>query len=346
LIETWQPVLPGWVVANIKAQLLLPRLRQAVDGWDPRAAGESVHVWLLPWLPTLRERLDPLYHTIRHKLSLCLQGWQPSDGSAHALISAWEHVFAPKDMAQFLRKAVAPKLAAVLRELVINPAKEQLEPFRWVSCWRGLMSAEAVAELLDHFFFPKLLATLCAWLSQPDPDLSQVAKWYSGWKHELATVPGLLGTAAVRASLARALDLMSRTLDGRGATLTTSTVPTSSSSSSSSRQRGVPPTASRRQRQQQQPWEGRAGLGGGGGSTRRKPPSTLTFNDLVQRIADEHGLTYMPKPGGASTTDGKTLYSFGKLAIYIERGVVFGKAVGQSGYHPIAMSDLAKEANG
>jgi tuftelin-interacting protein 11 len=80
LMEAWHTLLPGWILANIRtqvhggahpanariilwahgalgcvaAQLVLPRVRQEVDAWDPRTDPVPIHKWLLPlagWMP-------------------------------------------------------------------------------------------------------------------------------------------------------------------------------------------------------------------------------------------------------------------------------------------------------
>ena len=73
LVEIWRPVLPGWVVANMLEQLVLPRLHRAVDAWDPRSDRVPLHAWLHPWLPLMGRLLDSLYPNIRYKLGMCLQ---------------------------------------------------------------------------------------------------------------------------------------------------------------------------------------------------------------------------------------------------------------------------------
>ena len=165
LVETWQPVLPPWVVENLKMQLVLPRLSTAVDDWDPTTDAVPVHSWLHPWLPLLGDSLDTLYAPIRYKLATCLQAWHPSDVSAKASIEPWKAVWSSDGLASFLQRSVQPKLVSVLRELPIDPSHQEVAPFRWVVSWRGLMADEKMVKMLDQHFFPKLLSVLCTWLS-------------------------------------------------------------------------------------------------------------------------------------------------------------------------------------
>lgn len=48
-----------------------------------------IHTWLHPWLPLLGPQIEGLFPSIRHKLSLALQSWHPSDGSAISTLEPW-----------------------------------------------------------------------------------------------------------------------------------------------------------------------------------------------------------------------------------------------------------------
>lgn len=49
----WNPVLPQWIMDNIRDQLVLPRLQAEVDSWNPLTDTVPVHAWIHPWLPLL-----------------------------------------------------------------------------------------------------------------------------------------------------------------------------------------------------------------------------------------------------------------------------------------------------
>lgn len=72
-----------------------------------------------------------LFPEIRRKLAAVLVHWNPSDPSAHVMLSPWKDVFDPRSMEALLEKCIAPKLAAGLRaSLVINPADQVLDSVR------------------------------------------------------------------------------------------------------------------------------------------------------------------------------------------------------------------------
>lgn len=175
LFFIWAPV--SGITDNIREQLLLPRLQAAVDGWDPLTERVPLHTWLQPWVPILGSLMDPLYPTVRYKLSSCLQAWHPSDGSARQMLKPWASVFARKDMTVLLSRSILPKLAMVLRELAVDPTQQDLAPFRWVVGWSDVVAPADMARMLADHFFPKFTAALCDWLSQDGANLAEIAEW-------------------------------------------------------------------------------------------------------------------------------------------------------------------------
>ena len=53
MLEAWQPALVPWIVDNILDQLVLPRLLQEVENWNPLTDTMPIHSWLHPWLPLM-----------------------------------------------------------------------------------------------------------------------------------------------------------------------------------------------------------------------------------------------------------------------------------------------------
>lgn len=68
------------------------QLSAAIEVWEPRSETVALHAWVHPWLPVLGDRLTDLYPGIRHKLSVALQQWHPSDSTVHNLLSPWHAV--------------------------------------------------------------------------------------------------------------------------------------------------------------------------------------------------------------------------------------------------------------
>jgi tuftelin-interacting protein 11 len=53
LIESWEKILPNWIMENILDQLILPRIQKEVDSWNPLTDLIPIHAWIHPWLPRL-----------------------------------------------------------------------------------------------------------------------------------------------------------------------------------------------------------------------------------------------------------------------------------------------------
>lgn len=120
------PMLPPWVMENILDQLVLPRLLQEVENWNPLTDTMPIHAWLHPWLPLMGDKLEPLYAPIRHKLANALNNWHPSDTSAKVILQPWMKVFKPGHSEAFLVKNILPKLAMCMQEFAINPNQQSL----------------------------------------------------------------------------------------------------------------------------------------------------------------------------------------------------------------------------
>ncbi|XP_005104240.1 tuftelin-interacting protein 11 [Aplysia californica] len=303
LLETWSPALPSWVLENILDQLVLPRLLQEVENWNPLTDTTPIHCWLHPWLPLMGEKLEPLYAPIRHKIANALTSWHPSDGSAKIILEPWHGVFRPGHMSAFLVKNILPKLELEIQNLTINPHQQFLDPWRWVMSWKDMMPIQPMVVMLDKTFFPKWHQVLAAWLTNM-PNYQDITKWYLGWKAQFPE--NLLGHPLIKDQFNKALETMNRAVSGNFVPgikeniayfthaerriMDSKTTPTV-----------APPEASQRS----------------AGSV----SVPTTFKELVERRAEEEDLLYILLAG--KSQEGKQVYRFGKALIYYDHNVVF-----------------------
>ena len=127
LLDAWAPLLPSWTLDNVLEQLILPRIVNCVEDWDPLTDTIPIHCWILPWTGLLGHKMeDTVYQKIRDKLGNALSAWLPHDRSARAMIEPWNGVFPDGDMQNFLIKYIMPKLQMTLTELIINPLQQDL----------------------------------------------------------------------------------------------------------------------------------------------------------------------------------------------------------------------------
>ncbi|XP_060079683.1 tuftelin-interacting protein 11-like isoform X1 [Ylistrum balloti] len=332
LLETWMPVLPGWVMENILNQLVLPRLLQEVENWNPLTDTMPIHAWLHPWLPLMGEKLEPLYAPIRHKLANALINWHPSDSSAKVILQPWMKVFKPGHTEAFLVKNILPKLAMCMTEFVINPHQQVLDPWHWVIAWRDLIPPKHMVAMLDKTFFPKWLQVLCGWLGNM-PNYEEITKWYLGWKSlfpdQYMSIP------VVKDHFNKALDIMNRAVSGHfqpGAKenmayfahterrhMADTLIPPPP----------LPPGPPAPPIPQDYPAVR--------SSTASYPAS---FKELVEKKAEENNILFMPVPG--RTQEAKQVYRYGKLMMYMDRSVIFIQENNQ--WIPVSLQTLIDKA--
>ncbi|KAI8980506.1 GC-rich sequence DNA-binding factor-like protein-domain-containing protein [Pilobolus umbonatus] len=217
LMEEWEPVLPQFIYENIINQLILPKISQAVSDWNPRTDPVMIHVWTHPWLPTLKAwRLSDLFTSIRHKLSVVLRQWHPSDESALHIISPWKDVWTSEQLELFTTKSVIPKLAHVLsQEFEINPRDQNIEPLIWCLAWNNLISDTVMGQLLENEFFNKWWTVLQRWLSLDITRVNydEISDWYRWWK-EVFMSYGLHKNKTVMNCFRKGLEMMNEAIGG------------------------------------------------------------------------------------------------------------------------------------
>ncbi|XP_061906818.1 tuftelin-interacting protein 11 [Entelurus aequoreus] len=322
-VEIWSPLLPAWISDHLLEQFILPRLQREVDSWNPLTDTVPIHSWIHPWLPLLQSRLEPLYPPIRSKLANALQRWHPSDASARLILQPWKDVFTPGAWEAFMVKNIIPKLALCLEELVINPHQQQMDPFNWVMDWEGMLSPSSLVSLLDKNFFPKWLQVLCSWLSN-SPNYEEITKWYLGWKGMFSDV--LLLQSVIKEKFNEALDIMNRAVSlGMGGYMQPGARENIAYLTQTERRKDFHYEAMQERRDAESVTHRVAGV-----------TVPTNFKDLIQTKAEENNIVFMPLV--AKRHEGKQLYTFGRIVIYIDRGVVFVQ--GEKTWVPTSLQSL------
>lgn len=325
LINIWIPVLPQWILENIKQQLILPRLQVEVDAWNPLTDTVPVHAWIHPWLPLMGDRLEPLYAPIRFKLASALTNWHPSDPSAKMMLEPWSKVFSKGTMDAFILRSIYPKLSQCLAEFIINPHQQHLEPFHWVMEWEDIITQQHFISLLEKHFFPRWIQVLRGWLSV-SPNYDEVIQWYSGWKGMFSD--DLLNHPTIKVQFNRALDVMNQAVTSPGGVLQPGARENIAYLTSTERRREAEAAAMAAAVEKQKAEAARTL------AASQNVPSN--FKDLIQNLAEENNLLFMPTPN--RRFEGKALYSLGKVTLYIDRGVVFVNTQGV--WKPVSLQDL------
>ncbi|KAJ8667917.1 hypothetical protein QAD02_009580 [Eretmocerus hayati] len=310
LLEHWMPILPHWILANLLESIILPKLTQEVEEWNPLTDTIPIHTWIHPWLPLMKHRMDTLiYPVIRSKLGSALTAWHPSDRSARLMLQPWSQVFSKSDMDVFLVKNILPKLQVALSELVINPHQQHLDQWNWVYEWKDMMPVYTMAALLDRFFFPRWLQVLGLWLNH-NPNYEQVTDWYTGWKSLLSEK--LLAEPLVKEHFKKALEMMNRAVSVPTGLQPGSVEQVSYLTSLERASMSQPPAVT----QISQPRMERLAE-----AVRTASQIPQGFKDLVQRRCEERGILFMPVPN--RYREGKQVYKVGNIQAYIDSDVIF-----------------------
>ncbi|KAL5009755.1 hypothetical protein ScPMuIL_012060 [Solemya velum] len=332
LLETWMPILPPWIMTNIQDQLVLPRLLQEVENWNPLTDAMPIHSWLHPWLPLMSDKLEPLYSPIRQKLGSALTNWHPSDGSAKVILQPWVPVFKQGHMQAFLVKHILPKLARCMQEFPINPLHQTLDAWKWVMSWSDLIPVNQMVSMLESTFFPRWLQVLMSWLGNM-PNYDEITKWYLGWK-SLFTEQ-YLAHHVIKDQLNKALEIMNRVVTGHMQPGVKENIAYFAHAERRQMDVQAPPPQEPTLPTERRPYE----------SPAMRPASSSypsSFRELVERKAAENNILFMPMPG--KTYEAKQVYRFGKVMVYIDRNVVF--VLDNNQWIPISLSNLVDKGKG
>ena len=279
------------------------------------------------------DRLEPLYQPIRTKLAQALQGWQPSDASAKAVLLPWKGVFKQGTWDAFMNKHIVPKLITVMQQFIIDPRQQVLgksawfwrfissiccrclDPWNWFIAWHDVVPLPSMIAILEKSFFPQWHQVLNAWLNT-NPNYQEIQRWYSGWR---SLIPASIIThTAIKEKLTEGLMMIDRRISGPSINIT------------------APPPSAAPQPAVNVNYEAiyNRGVATTGSAV------ISSFKDLVERKAAEHNLLFLPVLN--RTFEGKQVYRFGNLNMYMDKNVVFMFDNGQ--WIPLRLNDLVSRA--
>ncbi|KMZ58060.1 putative Tuftelin interacting protein [Zostera marina] len=331
-LESWEKLLPLPILHSILDNVVMPKLFSAVESWDPCRDSMPIHMWIHPWLPYLRQKLEVLYHTIRFKLGNVLHAWHAHDASAYIMLSPWKDVFDAGNWEQLIVRYIVPKLMIALQEFQINPNNQNLDHFNWVMRWASVIPIHHMVTMLEVGFFTKWKQVVYTWLSS-NPNFNEVMQWFLGWKSLFP--PELLANERIRLQLNAGLDMMNQAVDGMqivqpGARENINFLRVSEKRQFEAQQQQAAVRAS---------YHNSSVISENG---IRMDVSTdipeMTLKETVEAYAVENGLTFVPKVG--RTHNGLSVYGFGNVSMCVDpvNQVLFAQR--QDGWRAVSLDQL------
>ncbi|WVQ81525.1 hypothetical protein IAT38_003649 [Cryptococcus sp. DSM 104549] len=343
LLESWEPILPPFIRDNVLDQLVLPKVKTAVEQWDPKKAKlsgtaekSSLASIVFPWLPLLAGRVEEVMELAKRRIRSVLHRWVPKDGVPEELIRWKKDVYSSSEWDKLMLQFVLTKLGTCLRDdFSVNPRKQDMVPLEeWVMPWHKLLRASMFAQLLEAEFFPKWLDILYIWLVQPAYKPNEVAAWFTWWKERFPQA--VLDIRGIAHGFESGIRLMEEAVNlgpeapSKLQKPVFQPLPPKSSSSKSSK-------SSRSGTSAPKPGPGAA------------PPGEITFRALAEEYATQNDLIFLPL-GRSHATTGKPLFKVSKgvdgrggVTVYVGDNAVF--ALGEGGeWRAVSLEDMVKRA--
>ncbi|ODM89956.1 Tuftelin-interacting protein 11, partial [Orchesella cincta] len=178
LFEAWKPLLPTRIIENIRTQILMPKILEGVQNWDPLSPEEEdnpIHTWIYPWIPHLGSKMEIVYPTIRHKLGKALERLEPSGVSMSPLnwIIQWVDIFPTKQIVGILDTKFFPNWLRFLSTwLNQSPDFEDVE--NWYLSWRGQFSEKLMGDQRVLQNFQKALGMIVEAIQRSGQQISPI----------------------------------------------------------------------------------------------------------------------------------------------------------------------------
>jgi tuftelin-interacting protein 11 len=334
LIESWEPILPAFIRDNILDQLILPKVRKAVDEWDTKRQTVSLYKIVWPWFSVLGERMDEILEASKRRIRSILRHWVVKDGVPKELGRWKKDIYSSSEWDKLVIQYIIPKLGVCLREdFKINPANQDMTPFEWVMPWSELIRGSMMTHLLDVEFFPKWLDTLYLWLVHPGYKPDEVANWFLWWKSQFPEQ--VRDHDSTQHAFKQALDLMNQAVElGSEAPqrlrkpVFQPLPPRKSSSTSKSKTKSKASTPVPRQQPEQ---------------------ADITFRSLAEEFAAQNDLIFLPL-GKSDSKTGKPLFKVSKgvdgrrgVTVYVGESAVFAQAE-DGEFRAISLDSMVKRA--
>ena len=353
-------------------ETVLPKLQSALSQWKPslsRGASsldKRLDLWILPWMPHLDHPVifSDLLSECKRKLKSSLSYLQRKIGkdsdidfvqSCFEVLKPWARVYDSKQLQSMVSEYVTPYLARAL-------AKQNIQRNATAQDWRtvlvsfdlhgtGLLSDIDFLSLFEAELLPRWVAKLGDMIVTQGMGATEAADIYLEWKSHILLHNGIQ-------THARSQNLLRNDHAACGIFFMVLRMIEKATHSNMDEVAALQPphtnyyvAAARRNKAQQ--WElqddfvrmesrskmeidARIRL-------RRRQVDTPTFRDVVEEFALERGILFQPRMGAKALKDGKQVFMFGNVPVYIEGDVIYASQQG-SDWRPISLDKLMDSA--
>ena len=365
--DSRKPTLSDLCKKEIIQHSVYNKLMRAIAMYKPKLDDHTHRLvdrpdlWILPWLPHLdHPALLPALvaeckRRVRSAISL-LQKSISDDGDFLAAsmetLKPWRGVFKAETLQEMVSNSVTPRLSRLLSHVPISRdgTKQDFSGFHVAQQYHelGLLSYREFASLVEAFLC-RWACTIHSWLTKLPGDAAKVViEAYIPWKSKVFVHPG--SSIQSDEDISRyfyGILLMTRAAaDGKDGVLDDlRPLPISFRRILSRR------IADEKQRARDDLIRmDTAGVVDGrtNGSAEarvrlaRQGYYTPTFREVVADFCQQHGILFQPKLGGSSSKDGKQVFQFGKVPVYLDSNVVFAFLEGD--WRPMELEAIADRA--
>jgi len=361
---------------EVVLETVFPRLQAALSQWKPTLAKgglsleERLDLWILPWMPHLDHPIifSVLLSECKRKLKSCLSYLQRKVGSGgggndlefvqacNATMKPWAKIFDSKQLQRMISEYTTPYLARLL-------AKHRIERNSAAQDWTsiiltfdlhsvGLLSDVEFLSLFEGELLPRWVTKVGDMLVLQGMSPSEAATIYADWKsrimmrtearihdqsHKLLRDDAVI--CAIFYTFLRMIELATHFKLNEVESL----------QPISNRNNYYVVAARRNKERQAQVQDDLLGMESRSKMEldarirlrRRQQVDTPTFRDVVEEFAREQGIVFQPRMGGKAWKDGKQIFLFGNVPVYIEGDVIYANQ-SNTDWRPTSLDQLTE----
>ncbi|XP_053990702.1 tuftelin-interacting protein 11-like [Hylaeus volcanicus] len=277
----------------------------------------------------------------------------------------WHHI---------ITERILNDIKQTLEHFKITAEKQDTEPLDCVFQWIYAVPLCRVIELLQRHLFPKWLNFLSDWLNCAHVDLERIYNWYTTWKK--CFPKSLLNEPLVQTFFISGLELINHYLEKLSENTDMELLENDTTKMdygvNNNQTNNTHETQQRTNKRKPLPYEIHNSFDSPSHSSTQyiirnniseesttpnvsvKRPSKLSETkvatsdsrfvlasrlvEIIEGLAEDNGILFVPKP--ARMYNGRQIYGFGKLSIYIDSGVIYKYNGNNSSWSSIPLSAL------